>query len=175
VTATAPLKAPLTAVYPGTFDPMTLGHEDLMRRASRLFDRLVLAVAAGHHKRTMFTIAERLDMAREIAKPYPNIEVMAFRGLLSQFVGEVDGKVVVRGLRAVSDIEYEFQMAGMNRQLMPEVETVFMTPGDHYQFVSGTFVREIANLGGDVSKFVAPSVLARLSERVIERVNQTET
>ena len=167
--------APLTAVYPGTFDPMTLGHEDLMRRASRLFDRLVLAVAAGHHKRTMFTIAERLDMAREIAKPYPNIEVMAFRGLLSQFVGEVGGKVVVRGLRAVSDFEYEFQMAGMNRQLMPEVETVFMTPGDHYQFVSGTFVREIANLGGDVSKFVAPSVLARLSERVTERVNQTET
>ena len=158
--------APLTAVYPGTFDPMTLGHEDLMRRASRLFDRLVLAVAAGHHKRTMFTIAERLDMAREIARPYPNIEVMAFRGLLSHFVTEVGGKVVVRGLRAVSDFEYEFQMAGMNRQLMPDVETVFMTPGDHYQFVSGTFVREIANLGGDVSKFVAPSVLARLSERV---------
>ena len=157
---------PLTAVYPGTFDPMTLGHEDLMRRASRLFDRLVLAVAAGHHKRTMFTIAERLEMAREIARPYPNIEVMAFRGLLSHFVTEVGGKVVVRGLRAVSDFEYEFQMAGMNRQLMPEVETVFMTPGDHYQFVSGTFVREIANLGGDVSKFVAPSVLARLSERV---------
>ncbi len=167
--------APLTAVYPGTFDPMTLGHEDLMRRASRLFDRLVLAVAAGHHKRTMFTIAERLEMAREIAKPYPNIEVMAFRGLLSQFVGEVGGKVVVRGLRAVSDFEYEFQMAGMNRQLMPEVETVFMTPGDHYQFVSGTFVREIANLGGDVSKFVAPSVLARLSERVTERVSQAES
>ncbi|MFN9745495.1 MAG: pantetheine-phosphate adenylyltransferase [Betaproteobacteria bacterium] len=158
--------APLTAVYPGTFDPMTLGHEDLMRRAARLFDRLILAVAAGHHKRTMFTIAERLEMAREIARPYPNIEVMAFRGLLSHFVTEVGGKVVVRGLRAVSDFEYEFQMAGMNRQLMPEVETVFMTPGDHYQFVSGTFVREIANLGGDVSKFVAPSVLARLSERV---------
>ncbi len=158
--------APLTAVYPGTFDPMTLGHEDLMRRASRLFDRLILAVAAGHHKRTMFTIAERLEMAQEIARPYPNVEVMAFRGLLSHFVTEVGGKVVVRGLRAVSDFEYEFQMAGMNRQLMPEVETVFMTPGDHYQFVSGTFVREIANLGGDVSKFVAPSVLARLSERV---------
>lgn len=158
--------APLTAVYPGTFDPMTMGHEDLMRRASRLFDRLILAVAAGHHKRTMFTIAERLDMAQEIARPYPNVEVMAFRGLLSHFVTEVGGKVVVRGLRAVSDFEYEFQMAGMNRQLMPDVETVFMTPGDHYQFVSGTFVREIANLGGDVSKFVAPSVLARLSERV---------
>ena len=159
-------KTPLTAVYPGTFDPMTLGHADLMRRASNLFDRLVLAVAAGHHKRTMFTIAERLEMAQEIAAPFPNVEVMAFRGLLRNFVVDLGGKVVIRGLRAVSDFEYEFQMAGMNRQLMPEVETVFMTPSDQYQFVSGTFVREIANLGGDVSKFVAPSVLKRLKERV---------
>jgi pantetheine-phosphate adenylyltransferase len=150
---------------------MTLGHEDLMRRGSRLFDRLILAVAAGHHKRTMFTIAERLSMASEIASPYRNVEVMAFRGLLSDFVREIGGKVVVRGLRVVSDFEYEFQMAGMNRQLMPEVETVFMTPSDQYQFVSGTFVREIANLGGDVSKFVAPSVLKRLSERVIQPDN----
>jgi pantetheine-phosphate adenylyltransferase len=164
VTATAPL----TAVYPGTFDPMTMGHEDLMRRASRLFDRLILAVAAGHHKRTMFTIAERIEMACEIASPYKNVEVMAFRGLLSDFVNEVSGKVVVRGLRAVSDFEYEFQMAGMNRQLMPHVETVFMTPSDQFQFVSGTFVREIASLGGDVSKFVAPSVLKRLRERVTQ-------
>ena len=117
----------LSAVYPGTFDPMTLGHEDLMRRASRLFDRLILAVAAGHHKRTMFTIAERLEIAKEIAKPYGNVEVTAFRGLLRDFVVENGGQVVVRGLRAVSDFEYEFQMAGMNRQLMPEVETVFMT------------------------------------------------
>ncbi len=159
-------KTPLTAVYPGTFDPMTLGHTDLMRRAASLFDRLVLAVAAGHHKRTMFTIAERLEMAQEIASPYPNVEVTAFRGLLRNFVVELGGKVVVRGLRAVSDFEYEFQMAGMNRQLMPDVETVFMTPSDQYQFVSGTFVREIATLGGDVSKFVAPSVLRRLQERV---------
>ena len=158
--------SPLTAVYPGTFDPMTLGHADLMRRAAGLYDRLVLAVAAGHHKRTMFTIAERLEMAREIAAPYPNVEVMAFRGLLRDFVVGLGAKVVVRGLRAVSDFEYEFQMAGMNRQLMPEVETVFMTPSDQYQFVSGTFVREIATLGGDVSKFVAPSVLARLRSRV---------
>jgi pantetheine-phosphate adenylyltransferase len=156
----------MTAVYPGTFDPMTLGHEDLMRRASRLFDKLLLAVAAGHHKRTMFTIAERLDIAREIAAPYPNVEVVAFRGLLRDFVVENGGNVVVRGLRAVSDFEYEFQMAGMNRQLMPEVETLFLTPSDQYQFVSGTFVREIASLGGDVSKFVAPSVLQRLKERV---------
>ena len=160
-------KTPLTAVYPGTFDPMTLGHADLMRRASNLFDRLVLAVAAGHHKRTMFTIAERLEMAQEIAAPYPNVEVMAFRGLLRNFVVDLGAKVVIRGLRAVSDFEYEFQMAGMNRQLMPDVETVFMTPSDQYQFVSGTFVREIATLGGDVSKFVAPSVLQRLKDRVV--------
>jgi pantetheine-phosphate adenylyltransferase len=159
-------KTPLTAVYPGTFDPMTLGHADLMRRAAGLFDRLVLAVAAGHHKRTMFTVDERLEMAQEIAAPFPNVEVMAFRGLLRNFVVDLGGKVVVRGLRAVSDFEYEFQMAGMNRQLMPEVETVFMTPSDQFQFVSGTFVREIATLGGDVSKFVAPSVLRRLQERV---------
>jgi pantetheine-phosphate adenylyltransferase len=159
-------KTPLTAVYPGTFDPMTLGHADLMRRAANLFDRLVLAVAAGHHKRTMFTIAERLEMAQEIAAPYPNVEVMAFRGLLRNFVVDLGGKVVIRGLRAVSDFEYEFQMAGMNRQLMPDVETVFMTPSDQFQFVSGTFVREIATLGGDVSKFVAPSVLTRLKSRV---------
>ncbi len=156
----------LTAVYPGTFDPMTLGHEDLMRRASRLFERLILGVAAGHHKRTMFTIAERIEIAREAARPYPNVEVIPFRGLLRDFVVDHGAKVVVRGLRAVSDFEYEFQMAGMNRQLMPHVETVFMTPSDQYQFVSGTFVREIASLGGDVSKFVSPSVLERLNGRV---------
>ncbi len=159
---------PLIAVYPGTFDPMTLGHEDLMRRASRLFDRLILAVAVGHHKRTMFTIDERLAIATEIAAPYSNIEVIPFRGLLSDFVVAHSGKVVIRGLRAVSDFEYEFQMAGMNRQLMPEVETLFLTPSDQYQFVSGTFVREIATLGGDVSKFVAPTVLRRLKERVAQ-------
>ena len=156
----------MTAIYPGTFDPMTKGHEDLMGRASRLFDKLILAVAAGHHKRTMFTITERLDIATEIARPYPNVEVIAFRGLLSDFVLQNRGDVVVRGLRAVSDFDYEYQMAGMNRHLMPEVETLFLTPSDQYQFVSGTFVREIATLGGDVSKFVAPSVLARLQERV---------
>jgi len=150
---------------------MTLGHEDLMRRASTLFDRLILAVAAGHHKRTMFTIAERLDVAREIAAPYRNVEVVPFRGLLRDFVVANKGKVVVRGLRAVSDFEYEFQMAGMNRQLMPDVETVFMTPSDQYQFVSSTFVREIASLGGDVSNFVAPSVLRRLKERVAQTDN----
>lgn len=155
-----------TAVYPGTFDPMTLGHADLMRRASQLFGRLIVAVAAGHHKKTMFSLEERLDMAQALARAYPNVEVIAFSGLLRDFVVAHGGRVVVRGLRAVSDFEYEFQMAGMNRQLMPDVETVFLTPSDQYQFVSGTFVREIAVLGGDVSKFVAPSVLARLNARV---------
>jgi pantetheine-phosphate adenylyltransferase len=157
---------PLTAVYPGTFDPMTLGHEDLMRRAARLFDKLILAVAVGHHKRTMFNIDERLAMATELAQVYGNVRVVAFQGLLRDFVVDNGGHVVVRGLRAMSDFDYEFQMAGMNRQLMPDVETVFLTPSDQFQFVSGTFVREIATLGGDVSKFVAPSVLQRLKERV---------
>ena len=163
----------ITAVYPGTFDPMTLGHEDLMRRASQLFDKLLLAVAVGHHKRTLFNIDERLDIAREVAKPYPNVEVAAFAGLLRDFVVGHNGNVVVRGLRAVSDFDYEFQMAGMNRQLMPDVETVFLTPSDQYQFVSGTFVREIATLGGDVSKFVAPLVLDRLKERVSRQPSNT--
>jgi pantetheine-phosphate adenylyltransferase len=163
-----PRYSPVVAVYPGTFDPMTLGHQDLMRRASRLFDRLILAGAAGHHKRTMFNVDERLEIATELAAQHDNVEVIAFRGLLRDFVVEHGGRVVVRGLRAVSDFEYEFQMAGMNRQLMPDVETLFLTPSDQYQFVSGTFVREIASLGGDVSKFVAPSVLARLKERVAQ-------
>lgn len=156
------------AIYPGTFDPMTLGHVDLMRRASRLFDRLIIAVAAGHHKKTMFNLDERLAIAQDMAQAQglDNVQVVAFSGLLRDFVVQQGGHVVVRGLRAVSDFEYEFQMAGMNRQLMPDVETVFLTPSDQYQFVSGTFVREIAMLGGDVSKFVAPSVLARLQARV---------
>ena len=156
----------LTAVYPGTFDPMTLGHEDLVQRASRLFERLIVAVAAGHHKRTLFTLDERLDMSATLVAKYPNVEVLEFRGLLSDFVVSHGGKVVVRGLRAASDFEYEFQMAGMNRQLMPSVETLFLTPSDQYQFVSATFVREIATLRGDVSKFVSPLVLERLKDKV---------
>jgi pantetheine-phosphate adenylyltransferase len=164
----------LTAVYPGTFDPMTLGHEDLMRRASQMFERLIVAVAAGHHKRTLFSLEDRMEMATELASSYPNVEAIRFRGLLRDFVVEHDGKVVVRGLRAMSDFDYEFQMAGMNRQLMPHVETVFLTPSDQFQFVSGTFVREIAMLKGDVSKFVSPSVLSRLHERVRSAANDAE-
>jgi pantetheine-phosphate adenylyltransferase len=159
----------IAAVYPGTFDPMTLGHADLMARASRLFGRLILAVAAGHHKKTLFSLEDRLAMAKELAAAHDNVEVIAFDGLLRDFVVGHGASVVIRGLRAVSDFDYEFQMAGMNRQLMPDVETVFLTPSDQYQFVSGTFVREIAMLKGDVSKFVAPSVLARLQQKVAGR------
>jgi len=154
------------AIYPGTFDPMTLGHEDLVRRGAGLFGRLIVAVAAGHHKRTMFTLDERLDMARELFAGLPNVEVIAFEGLLRDFVVAHGARVIVRGLRAVSDFEYEFQMAGMNRKLMPEVETLFLTPSDQLQFISSTFVREIATLGGDVSQFVSPLVLARLGARL---------
>ena len=155
----------LVAVYPGTFDPLTLGHEDILRRAARLFPKVVLAVAAAHHKKALFTLDERVAMAREALADVPQLSVMPFEGLLSHFVRQHRGDVVVRGIRAVSDFDYEFQMAGMNRQLMPEVETVFLTPGDDYQFVSGTFVREIAMLGGNVSKFVSTGVLKRLREK----------
>jgi pantetheine-phosphate adenylyltransferase len=155
----------LTAVYPGTFDPITLGHEDLMRRAAGMFERLVLAVAVGHHKRTLFSLEERLTMAREAGAPLGNVEVIAFDGLLRDFVVGHGGKVVVRGLRTGGDFEYEFQMAGMNRRLMPDVETIFLTPGEQHQYTSSTFVREIATLGGDVSQFVSAGVLARLNER----------
>ena len=155
----------IKAIYPGTFDPLTLGHEDILRRAAKLFPQVVLAVAAAHHKKTLFSLDERLAMAREALADVANIEVVAFEGLLSHFVRAQGGGVVVRGIRAVSDYDYEFQMAGMNRQLMPEVETVFLTPGDDFQFVSGTFVREIAMLGGDVSKFVSGGVLARLAAK----------
>jgi pantetheine-phosphate adenylyltransferase len=155
----------ISAVYPGTFDPITLGHEDLMRRAAGMFERLVLAVAVGHHKKTLFSLDERLAMAREVAAPLGNVEVLAFDGLLRDFVRANGGRVVVRGLRTGGDFEYEFQMAGMNRKLMPEVETIFLTPGEHHQYTSSTFVREIATLGGEVAEFVSPGVLARLNDK----------
>jgi pantetheine-phosphate adenylyltransferase len=154
------------AVYPGTFDPMTLGHEDVVRRAAQLFDRVIVAVAAGHHKKTMFTLSERVDMAREVVKPYPHVTVESFDGLMRDFVVARGAKAMVRGLRAVTDFDYEFQLAGMNRTLMPDVETVFLTPSDKYQFISSSFVREIATLGGEVDKFVEPMVLGRIMDKV---------
>ena len=154
------------AVYPGTFDPITLGHEDVVRRATQLFSRVIVAVAAGHHKKALFSLEERIAMAQDAVKGYPQVEVASFSGLMRDFVVARGAKAMVRGLRAVTDFDYEFQLAGMNRSLMPDVETVFLTPSDQFQFVSGTFVREIATLGGDVSKFVSPSVLDLLRARV---------
>lgn len=153
------------AVYPGTFDPLTRGHEDIVRRAARIFERVIVGVADSRAKKPLFTQAERLEIAREILGQYPNVQVAGFAGLLRDFVVAQNADVIVRGLRAVVDFEYEFQMAGMNRHLMPEVETIFMTPSDQYQFISGTLVREIATFGGDVGKFVFPSVEARLKQR----------
>ena len=154
------------AVYPGTFDPMTLGHEDVVRRATQLFDRVIVAVAAGHHKKAMFTLQERIEMAKDVTAPFAQVNVESFSGLLRDFVVAQGGKAMVRGLRAVTDFDYEFQLAGMNRSLMPDVETVFLTPSDKFQFISSTFVREIAVLGGEVDKFVSPIVQQRLMEKV---------
>lgn len=154
------------AVYPGTFDPLTRGHEDLVRRGAKIFDKLIVGVADSPNKKPFFGMDERVKIAREVLSHYPNVEVMGFRGLLKDFVRSNEASVIIRGLRAVSDFEYEFQMAGMNRYLLPDVETMFLTPSDQYQFISGTIVREIASLGGDVSKFVFPSVEHWLNERL---------
>jgi len=154
------------AVYPGTFDPMTLGHEDVVRRATQLFGRVIVAVAAGHHKKALFSLDDRMEMVREAVKSYPQVQVESFAGLLRDFVVARGAKAMVRGLRAVTDFDYEFQLAGMNRSLMPNVETVFLTPSDKYQFISSTFVREIASLGGEVDKFVSSSVNERLMAKV---------
>jgi pantetheine-phosphate adenylyltransferase len=151
------------AIYPGTFDPITRGHEDLVRRAARLFDHVILAVAESRTKRPFFSTEERLDMARLVLADCANVEVMSFAGLLMDFLREQDAHIILRGLRAVSDFEYEFQMAGMNRQLYPDVETVFLTPAEQYMFISATMVREIATLGGDVTPFVNPLVVERIS------------
>lgn len=153
---------------------MTRGHEDLVRRAAGLFDHVVVGVADSRAKKPFFTVEERVEIAREVLGHYPNVEVLSFAGLLKDFVRERNGRVIVRGLRAVSDFEYEFQMAGMNRHLLPEVETLFMTPSEQYQFISGTIVREIALLGGDVSKFVFPSVERWLHEKASRRRAQQE-
>ena len=156
----------IKAVYPGTFDPITRGHEDLVRRAADLFDRVVVGVADSRGKRPFFDFSERIELAREVLAPYANVVVEGFSGLLRDFVRDHKARVILRGLRAVSDFEYEFQMAGMNRSLIPDVETVFLTPENQYMFISATIVREIAALGGDVSLFVQPVVQDRMAAKV---------
>jgi pantetheine-phosphate adenylyltransferase len=155
----------LKVVYPGTFDPFTRGHEDLVRRASRMFDEVIVAIADSESKSPLFSAAERIAMAREVLASLGTVRVMGFSSLLMDFVHSVDARVILRGLRAISDFEYEFQMAGMNRNLYPEVETLFLTPSEQYLFMSSSIVREIARFGGDVSSFVAPSVAARLAAK----------
>ncbi len=155
------------AVYPGTFDPITLGHEDVVERATRLFSHVIVAVAAGHHKKALFSLEERMAMARDVTAPLGDkVTVASFSGLVRDFVLAHRAKAMVRGLRAVTDFDYEFQLAGMNRALMPDVETVFLAPTDRYQFISSTFVREIATLGGEVDAFVSKPVHDRLLTKV---------
>ena len=156
----------LTAVYPGTFDPITRGHEDLVRRAVRLFDHVIVAVAESRNKGAFFSMEERVQMAREVLADVPRVRVEGFSSLLIDFVAEQGAIAVLRGLRAASDFEYEFQLAGMNRNLKPDIETLFLTPSDQYMFISASMIREIAQLGGDVSPFVHPLVAKRLSEKI---------
>ncbi len=155
------------AIYPGTFDPITNGHTDLVSRATRLFDRVIIAVAENTSKKTVFSIDERVSMARAVLADIENVEVCSFRGLVTSFAKQRDVKVIIRGLRAVSDFEYEFQMAGMNRQLHEKTETVFLMPSEHLSYISSSLVREIAALGGDVSKFVHKDVMLALRNRLV--------
>ena len=156
----------VSAMYPGTFDPITLGHEDLVRRAARLYDRVVVAIAANPgSKAPMFTFGERVELASSALSIIDNVEVTGYEGLTVDFARENSLAVIIRGLRAVSDFEYEFQLANMNRHLTEEVETVFLTPTDRYTFISSSLVREVAALGGDVSKFVSPRVQRALLTR----------
>lgn len=152
-------------LYPGTFDPITHGHTDLIERAARLFDHVIVAVAASPRKAPLFSLDERVALAKEVTAHLPNVEVVGFSNLLAHFVKEVDANILMRGLRAVSDFEYEFQLANMNRKLAPDVESLFLTPSEKYSFISSTLVREIATLDGDISNFVHPSVVKALTER----------
>ena len=156
------------AVYPGTFDPITRGHEDLVRRAARLFDHVVVAIAISSGKSPFFTLDERVAMAEQVLSDCPNVQVIPFSGLLMDFLQQHNARIILRGLRAASDFEYEFQMAGMNRSMYPDVETLFMTPSEQFMFVSATIVREIALLGGKADKFVHPIVAQRLRDKILK-------
>ena len=158
----------LKVIYPGTFDPFTRGHEDLVRRAARLFDTVIVGIADSESKHPFFSTAERIEMTREVLAPFANVEVEGFSTLLMDFVHAKQARVVLRGLRAISDFEYEFQMATMNRNLYPEVETLFLTPAEQYTFISSTIVREVAKFGGKVSSFVHPIIEARMKAKVAE-------
>jgi len=156
----------VTALYPGTFDPLTNGHADLVRRAARIFGEVIVAVAANPKKAPLFPLEERVNLARSVLQEVRGVRVIGFDSLLIDCVRQQNARVILRGLRAVSDFEFEFQMAGMNRRLAPEIETVFMTPSEHEMFISASLVKEIAGLGGDVSGFVHPLVVAALKAKL---------
>jgi pantetheine-phosphate adenylyltransferase len=156
----------LIAVYPGTFDPITLGHEDIVRRAANLFDEVIVAVAGSTNKSTLFSLQERVSLAQNIFADSPNVKVVGFNGLLMQFVQDQNAQMVIRGLRATSDFEYEFQLAGMNRKLYPQFETLFLTPSEQFMFISSSLVREVATLGGDVHAFVSSAVETAIKKKL---------
>ena len=156
----------VTAIYPGTFDPITNGHTDIILRATRLFDNVIVAVAGSTPKQTAFTLDERVQMAKNVLSGMDNVEVCSFEGLVTAYARSREAKVIIRGLRAVSDFEYEFQMAGMNRQLNDKTETVFLTPAEQFSYISSSLVREVASLGGDVSRFVHKDVMQALKNRL---------
>ena len=157
-----------TVICPGSFDPVTLGHLDVITRASKLFDRVIVGVLVNSSKKPIFSIDERIELLKEVTEHLNNVEIVGFNGLLAQYCEEHGVDAIVKGLRAVTDFEYEFQMARMNQKLMPEVETIFLTPAEQFQFISGTFVREIAMMGGDVSGFVPQNIRAALERKRIE-------
>jgi len=157
-----------TVVYPGTFDPITNGHTNLVERAAKLFDKIIIAVAASPKKKPLFALEKRVSLTQEVLSHLDNVEVIGFEKLLAEFVIEHDANVILRGLRAVSDFEYEFQLADMNRRLVPQAESLFLTPDNHLSYISSTLIREIATLGGDVTEFVSPIVLEALSARFRE-------
>ena len=154
-----------TAIYPGTFDPITNGHSDIVERAAKLFDRVIVAIAAGGAKKTVFSSAERVSLAKTVLQDLRNVEVAGFDGLMTAFARERRAAIIIRGLRAVSDFEYEFQLSSMNRRLFAAAETVFLTPAEHLNYVSSSLIREIAALGGDVTPFVHEAVRAALADK----------
>jgi pantetheine-phosphate adenylyltransferase len=164
-----------SAIYPGTFDPLTNGHSDLITRASKLFERVVVAVAANPGKSPAFDLQQRVSLARQVLAPLDNVEIVSFDSLLVEFARSIGVEVILRGLRAVSDFEYEFQLAGMNRRLAPDLETLFLTPAEQYAYISSSLVREIAALGGDIGDFVHPAVQAALNRRFDRQPNSFDT
>ena len=157
----------ITAIYPGSFDPITNGHLDIVARASKVYYKVIVAVAESQDKGPLFSIEERVAMAKNVTGHFSNVDVLGFDNLLVNCAEEVNANVILRGLRAVSDFEYEFQLAGMNRRLSPDLETMFLTPAEQYEFISSSMIREIAKLGGDVSSFVPDVVLQKLSEKYV--------